>query len=900
MTSALRAASGEALRLRLADLAASVVQVHASNIAASDAFAAIGLDSLGAVELVALIEDEFEVEIPVTSLFDYPTIEDLARFMETRIAGDEVADHATANEARLARMLADAQLPPDIAPQPSGRPAGTGSVLLTGATGFMGAFILRELLAAEDKIRVRCLVRANGGNPLLRIRRNLERYGLWHPDVGARISCVEGDLEQPLLGLAAQDFGQLARSVDEIFHGAAAVDWVQPYDQLRRANVFGTRELLRLACTGSPKPFHFLSSLTVCISTHGASEVAERDAPLRDIAGLHLGYAQSKCVAEALVLAARQRGLPATIVRPALVVGDSASGASNADDLISLFIRGCIQMRAAPDLDWVMDSVPVDHAAAAVVRLGRLSGGREAVFHLANPCARSWRECVLWMRLRGYPLELLSYRAWCDRVRVTATEPSHPLFALRPFFLGTIAEVGGRSLPELYEEGHRRRVRSEQSRDVLSCLGLECPPLNATLLERYFASYVERGVLPDASSGRGGGDAARRRAGLADRLVAVLEETIRAETADAGVRVTGLTLTPMRADSSIIAELTSWRRGTSTGLYGARFTVESAARPAESRVVVVKAKPADVDAIDVGEQIARLCSRDLGEAYALWRDHIGLTRGHVRELAIYALSDDRLRRHMPKVLASWSDAAREEWVLVLEHVADATVANAVDRPWTDTEIGTALVGLAAMHSVWYGRAAELAAIPWLPPRRNARTMEAMQPLWQSAAAQARPALRQWGGDGLVDAHESLLHGIAEWWRPLETEPQTLIHNDFNPRNIMLRGRAGAQRLCAYDFELATVGAPQRDLAEFLCFALSGRAGAARAWVSRYRSLLAQATGTHIDPHAWDDGFRAALCDFLVDRLALYTMVHRFRAQTFLPGVTRTWFALHTAFPWPLP
>ena len=95
-------------------------------------------------------------------------------------------------------------------------------------------------------------------------------------------------------------------------------------------------------------------------------------------------------------------------------------------------------MGAAPDLDWAMDCVPVDHVADAMVQLAR-NGVPGGVYHLVNPKLRYWRECVLWMCLRGYPLELMPYRDWTMRLRKTATS-SNPLYPLQSFFLRTIPE----------------------------------------------------------------------------------------------------------------------------------------------------------------------------------------------------------------------------------------------------------------------------------------------------------------------------------------------------------------------------------------------------------------------------------------------------------------------------
>src|SRR5439155_5808929 len=129
----------------------------------------------------------------------------------------------------------------------------------------------------------------------------------------------------------------------------------------------------------------------------------------------------------------------------------------------------------------------------------------------------------------------------------------------------------------------------------------------------------------------------------------------------------------------------------------------------------------------------------------------------------------------------------------------------------------------------------------------------------------------------------------------------LIHNDFNPRNVALRHDPAAPeglRLCAYDWELATLGAPQHDLAEFLCFVLTPDATREQVehHLELHRRMLAQAAGTVIDAGSWRLGFRASLADLLVNRLALYALVHRVRKQRFLERVVRTWYRLHGMFP----
>lgn len=858
---------------RLTQLAADVLRIPAGNIHPTVPLSAMGLDSMAAAELTTLIEDEICRELPATVLFECPSLESLSLFIEARVAEAPIEENF--KETRIARMLADAILPADIVPTGS-QDLRHGDMLLTGSTGFVGAYLLRSLLRNTPAV-VHCLVR--GADASVRVRRNLEQYGLWEDHFASRIRCVYGDISQPLLGMASGDYHQLARFVSAIYHAAAAVDWVRPYEDLRDVNVVGTRELLRLACSGPAKSFHFLSSLAVCYSTGATTDALESDDPLTNLRGLSLGYAQSKCVAESLVRQAAERGCRVTVARATLVSGDSTSGISNADDLLSRLLRGCIQMGAAPDLDWATDFVPVDHVAEAMVQLAQ-NGVPGGVYHLANPKLRYWRECVLWMCLRGYPMQLMSYRDWTMHLRQTATS-SHPLYPLQSFFLRTVPEEGGLAIPELYEETRRRRARCDFSRALLAQVGTTCPPLDSQLLDRYFDSFTERRLIPPVARAT----PVRHDERLSSALITTLEHSLQS-------RITNVELFPMNGDDSIVAELTSWKRGSRPGLRRARLTTESRDGGTSAIDVMLKSKPLDTDAIEVGEEIARLCGRQLGDAYAAWRDHIGLSKGHLRELAIYETRDPRFLKHVPTPLAVLCDDDRGEWLVALEYVSDARVANAHDRAWSNTEIDTALRGLAVLHGVWRDRWETLISESWLAPRRSSAQMAQMLPLWSALAANARPAFMSWAGPALVKAHESLLDGIDRWWQPLENNLQTLIHNDFNPRNIMLRGVP--LRLCAYDWELATIGAPQRDLAEFLCFALAPETAAddAPGWLQRYRGLLEQQTGTTIDPSEWETGFRAALCDFMIDRLAMYAMIHRFRPQTFLPRVVRTWLKLH--------
>jgi thioester reductase-like protein len=847
-----------------------------------------GLDSLAAVQVASAIAERMGCDVLDPLLLDRPDISSLARYLDAACPSAPAEDESVSTEER---MLADSVLPADIRPCPHGPTApGEGTILLTGATGFLGAYLLRTLLV-ETPAHVYCLVRAGKEDAGERIRHNLESYGIWQPSFAGRIVPLAGDLARPALGLAPRQFEEQSERIEAIYHAGASVSWVFPYEGLRDVNVAGTAELLRLACRGRCKPLHFVSSLAVCCSSNGPAEISERDDVFAHRAGLHLGYAQSKCVAEALVSQAGQRGLPVTIHRPSLLVGDSRSGAASPEDFLARLIRGCVRMRAAPDLDWALDCCPVDHAARAIVALARERRRPGHVFHLAGLATRSWREVVLWMNLFGYPVRLLPYRSWLQRLQEQASTPDHPLHLLRTFFARPVT-AEGLTVPELYEERRRPRIGAASTRRCLARLGLDCPGLQTRHLERIFGHFIEGGVLPAVPQRRTVAEEELR----LDR--GFFEGMVRRLHGDDRLRVRRLTRLPRGRGQSLITEVTSWRQGASVGLARYRVEWDGGLTPA-TLDVFVKQKPEDRVVMEAGERLAAACSEELGAAFGRWKHRTGLAGCHLRELALYRLADERIRRHTPAVFGIVQEDSRCSWALILEDVSGLLLLDAEEgRGWERCHIEAAVAGLAEVHAVGYGREANPAE-PWLGAVFSAAGMEEMGDLWQALADHAGPYFTAWAGPEVRTLQRELLARVGRWWRELEQMPRTLLHGDFNPRNLALR-RVGARlRLCAYDWELATLGAPQHDLAELLCFALSPMSTPEEVshYLECHRHPLERATGRAIDAAAWRRGFQLSLCDLLINRLPMYCLIHPFRPQKHLERVVQTWRRLYESVSW---
>ena len=225
-------------------------------------------------------------------------------------------------------------------------------VLLSGGTGFLGGYLLYSLLRQSSTI-VHCMVRAeNPEQGARRLQDTLVTRGLWDEAFQRRIVPVLADLGKPLFGLSPSAFARLANRVDAIYHSGAQVSFGYPYKMLRRVNVLGVQEMLRLAAAGRGRLLHYVSTIGVFAPLYSlANTVLAEDTPLPPLDAVHpLGYTYSKHIAEHLVATAQIRGLAVRIYRPGLISGHSMSGLSSVGDFISHLLRACILLQAFPDV----------------------------------------------------------------------------------------------------------------------------------------------------------------------------------------------------------------------------------------------------------------------------------------------------------------------------------------------------------------------------------------------------------------------------------------------------------------------------------------------------------------------------------------------------------------------
>jgi thioester reductase-like protein len=392
----------------------------------------------------------------------------------------------------VAELVAKSALDPDIAARCGRAPhavAEPAAVLLTGATGFLGAFLLDELLR-QSNAQIHCLVRArDAAEGMRRIRANLRSYLLDDEQLERRVTAVPGDLSRPLLGLGSARFAALAERVDSIYHCGAAVKWTYPYAALEPANVLGTREILRLATTAAPRPVHFISTVGVFSSAEFAATTVAETEPLESSGPLSVGYAQTKWVAERMVRTAGEHGLPVSIYRPS-IGADSRTGAFNPHDHLCLTLAGAIKLRCAPDCEMPVQIAPVDFVARATVHLS-LREQPGTTVHLVNHRAVTWTALFDTVNAVGYPLARLPLAAWkALLMQQTRSGSDNPLLGLLPFLVDALDTCW---LPTFADA---------RSRAALTPAGIDCPAIDAALLRTYLGRFVTTGWAAPAHAAR--------------------------------------------------------------------------------------------------------------------------------------------------------------------------------------------------------------------------------------------------------------------------------------------------------------------------------------------------------------------------------------------------------------
>lgn len=432
--------------------AGALLGAAASELQPDAHFTDLGGDSLSALTFGNLLREIFDVDVPVGVIVSPASdLQAIAGYIEAERQGSKRPTFASvhgrdavevhARDLTLDNFL-DAHTLED-APALPGPSTEVRTVLLTGATGFLGRYLALEWLERMDAVdgTVIALVRAKDDAAA---RERLDRTFDSDPKLRAHyralaadhLEVVAGDKGEANLGLSQQVWQRLADTVDVIVDPAALVNHVLPYSELFGPNVLGTAELIRLALTTKIKPYTYVSTIGVGDQIEPGKFTEDADirviSPTRRISDSYAnGYGNSKWAGEVLLREAHDRcGLPVAVFRCDMILADTTyAGQLNLPDMFTRLMLSLAATGIAPRSFYELDAegnrqrahydgLPVEFIAEAVSTLGAQTVEGYQTYHVMNPHddGIGLDEYVDWLIEARYPIRRVDdYADWLQR-----------------------------------------------------------------------------------------------------------------------------------------------------------------------------------------------------------------------------------------------------------------------------------------------------------------------------------------------------------------------------------------------------------------------------------------------------------------------------------------------------
>ncbi|KAG9063747.1 hypothetical protein KI688_003859 [Linnemannia hyalina] len=327
--------------------------------------------------------------------------------------------------------------------------------------------------------------------------------------------------------------------------------------------------------------------------------------------------------------------------------------------------------------------------------------------------------------------------------------------------------------------------------------------------------------------------------------------------------------------------------------------------------VVIKSKPIDTALIELTNIMAQLQGGDFAEEYDMVKDQTGFRNSHIREIELAELSwqvGGAMESISTKVYNVLRNDSQQLYALCLEYLdpsqGNITHMNSTDTAltsWSSNDIHLVLRELASFHAQFLGQEDRVLGMTFLEtPTRS--LMKLLRPAYEAMVKTNRKNEPALFSQFLTDSMLDFLEHSDEYWAKIEKSPRTLIHGDFNTRNICLRlnPNTGAQKLCAYDWELACCHLPQRDVVEFLSFVLPPGSNEWAHYIEYHRLALKAAYKSQSQasssvspaivfpsPREYMEVAKIALLDFAALRVAMYGVSNSFKMVDWLPRILNT-------------
>lgn len=417
------------------DSLSKVLHIQKSSLDSTKSFFDYGLDSLTSVQLLNRISEYFG-DVPQNLVFQFPTIQSISKFL----LSENKKDYNGLVEVNYQRTqdLANEYIKKASVDFPIANKIYSDStdkvVMLTGATGSIGSFILKNLLQDVSVKKVYAIIRGEDDCLMDRLVKSFESRSL---DTSIlltdRLEVLPMRFDDTFLGFGQEKYYKLKQEVNILQHCGWLLDFNMPIEHFDKECIAPFYNLLKFAFKQiNPMHVHFVSSVSASIN-YGPT-VPEDPLPLESHICMPMGYAHSKFVVEILLsYLIEEKNFPCYIERLGQVCGDSNNGIWNTSEQYPLmFIGGGSVMHKMPDLNTVLDWIPVDYAATSItdimLRTSNLTANiNTSIYHIVNPCTISWNDTLQSLREAGMSFDIIKPSKWIEELRKDSTNPAFKL-----------------------------------------------------------------------------------------------------------------------------------------------------------------------------------------------------------------------------------------------------------------------------------------------------------------------------------------------------------------------------------------------------------------------------------------------------------------------------------------
>ncbi|KAL6713167.1 hypothetical protein ACLMJK_009288 [Lecanora helva] len=481
-----------------------------------------GVDSIACMRIRTSLQNKLlpakALKLPLNVVYDCGTIEKLSQYLLTLRQGGQFQ-----KEDEIAQMMRLTIQFGHFGPGTVDHSNNGEVVLLTGATGALGAHILSQLRSSSRVLKIHCLVRAASlvaakervsKSLLARNKASLDE------DPASKVICHPCKLSDPRLGLEhyytndsnenVNLYNDLASRTTVIIHAAWAVNFSMRLSSFVKDHIAGLHHLINFALASpkaSPPHFIFCSSTASVMGPKITSPVPENisNDPL---SASPLGYSRSKWVAETICdkahTSTRMRNR-ISVLRIGQLCGDTQNGIWNMSEAWPLMLSSVKVTESLPDLNENLDWLPVDTAAAAVVEFALPDSGHDSmsgensggppVFHIVNPNKQiTWSDLLRWLKKLIPDFDIISPADWVKRLdNLDGDAANHPARKLLGLWKEAYASDDGQS--------SKRQIDfdMEKTKQAISTMR-DIQPIREDQFEKFWA-WIERESMAKQASG---------------------------------------------------------------------------------------------------------------------------------------------------------------------------------------------------------------------------------------------------------------------------------------------------------------------------------------------------------------------------------------------------------------